>query len=120
MKLFYKRKGFTLLELMIVVIIIGILSSLAIPRFITAANKAREAEARAILGSIRAAQLRYYLEWNVYTTTIGNLDLDLTSNPTTYYTYSAITSGGIGQAAKQSGFTIDSFRIAEDGTIASY
>jgi len=120
-KWFYKKKGFTLLELMIVVIIIGILATLAMPRFITAANRAREAEGRAILGSIRSAQLRYYLEWDAYTNTIGNLDIDLTANPSDYYTYSALDgTGGIGQAAADQGFTLNNFRIAEDGTISPY
>lgn len=119
---FYKKKAFTLLELMIVVIIVGILATLALPRFITAANRAREAEARSILGSIRSAQLRYYLEWDAYTATIGNLDLDLTANPTDYYTYiSADNSAGyIGDAAADQGFTLTNFRIAEDGTITTY
>ena len=74
-----KKSGFTLLELMIVIIIVGILASLAMPRFITATRKAKEAEARAVLGAIRSAQIRYYLENNeVFTGDINDLDLDLT------------------------------------------
>ncbi len=117
---FYKKKGFTLLELMIVIIIVGILASLAVPRFIAATNKTKEGEAKAILGSIRSAQLRYYLEYDAYTTTIGNLDLTLTANPSTYYTYSAIDSGGnIGQAAKIPA-GLNNFRINVVGTISTY
>ena len=119
--MFKRKKGFTLLELMIVVIIVGILASLAIPRFITATAKAKEAEAKNILGSIRGSQMRYYLENNFnYTTTIGDLDIDLTTSK--YYTYTAIDSGGnIGQAATQTGVTgLKQFRIDVNGNITTY
>ena len=61
-----KRKGFTLLELMIVVIIIGILATVAIPQFTSVVEKARAAEAITILGSIRTGMSLYYLESGVY------------------------------------------------------
>jgi prepilin-type N-terminal cleavage/methylation domain-containing protein len=71
-KMFYRKKGFTLLELMIVIIIIGILATLAIPRFIVARDKARIAEARNMLGAIRGSQIRYRLEYDIFHT---NTDL---------------------------------------------
>ena len=52
--------GFTLTEILIVVVIIGILSSLTIPRFFGQAEKAKTTEAINMLSSIRRAQLQYY------------------------------------------------------------
>ncbi len=50
-----KSKGFTLIELMIVVAIIGILAAIAIPRFANLIDRAREARTQGNLGSIRSA-----------------------------------------------------------------
>ena len=77
---FHKKSGFTLLELMIVVIILGILASLAVPRFITAASKARKGTATAMLSAIRSSVFRYYVENEEdWPAAMGELDLDMTT-----------------------------------------
>ncbi|MBL7197237.1 MAG: prepilin-type N-terminal cleavage/methylation domain-containing protein [Candidatus Omnitrophica bacterium] len=55
--------GFTLLELVVVVIIIGILAALAIPRYMVTTERARSAEGVLILDGIRKSQMRYYQQW---------------------------------------------------------
>ncbi len=57
-----EKKGFTLIELMLVVIIVGTLATLAIPRFSKAAKKAKIAEARSILKQIYQCSMSYYEE----------------------------------------------------------
>ena len=52
-----KRKGFTLMELIIVVIIIAILASIGLPQFFKAAGKAKESRAKNNLGEIRRVEL---------------------------------------------------------------
>ena len=65
--------GFTLVELIVVVVIIGILSSIAIPSFQSASDKAKQKEASTIVASwVKAAQA-YYTENSSYATQTGHL-----------------------------------------------
>ncbi|MGA1868196.1 MAG: type IV pilin protein [bacterium] len=63
---FKNKKGFTLIELMIVVAIIGILAAIAIPNFLNFRNKAKSAEAKSNLGAIRSCQETYNTEFETY------------------------------------------------------
>jgi len=63
------RKGFTLVELMIVVAIIGILAAIAIPNFLNFRLKAKTSEAKSNLGAIRTTEVAYYAEWSTW---VGN------------------------------------------------
>jgi type IV pilus assembly protein PilA len=66
---FRSKKGFTLVELMIVVAIIGILAAIAIPNFLNFRLKAKASEAKSNLGAVRSTEVAYFAENNVY---VGN------------------------------------------------
>ena len=70
------KKGFTLLEILIVIIIIGILATFAIPQYMKASRKAIASEAVTTIGAIRGAIARYYQEYNTVPSTTSNLDID--------------------------------------------
>ena len=62
-----RRRGFTLVELMVTVVIVGILASIAIPNFLRYMSKAKQAEARTNLKTIYIAEGGYFLENDTYT-----------------------------------------------------
>ena len=61
-----KFKGFTLIELMIVVAIIGILAALAIPNFMKFQARSKQSEAKSNLKSVFTAEKSYYAEHDTY------------------------------------------------------
>ncbi|MDE2142940.1 MAG: prepilin-type N-terminal cleavage/methylation domain-containing protein [Elusimicrobia bacterium] len=73
------RAGFTLIELIVTVLMIGILSAIAIPQYFKLVEKGRVSEALSLLDAARASQERYRSKYGSYcTTTItscGGLDL---------------------------------------------
>ncbi len=67
MKSAYKKQdGFTLIELMIVVAIIGILSAIAIPNFARYQSKSRQSEAKIALASIYGGEKAFFAEYSAY------------------------------------------------------
>ena len=71
------RKGFTLIELMIVVVIVGILAAIIIPLLLSRVEKAKYSEGKAIAGQIATAVRAYVAEYGAPTTGTLSLTTDL-------------------------------------------
>ncbi len=91
------KKGFTLLELIIVIIIVGILATIGFTQYQKTVEKGRAAEARSVLGTLRTAQQAYYLENYAYTSTEADLAVDVpygaTCEGTHWFRYTCDNAG---------------------------
>ncbi len=90
-----KRKGgFTLVEIVVVIIIVGILAALGFTQYTKVVEKGRTAEAKSILGALRTAQQAKHLETGAYAT-VPNLPVEAPSScaNTHYFSYACTTTG---------------------------
>jgi prepilin-type N-terminal cleavage/methylation domain-containing protein len=85
-----QKSGFTLIELMVVIVIIGVLATLAIPRFTEASARAKVAEAPRVLASYESAFLAAAAETPVDQITRGHL---IFTRPTSqWFTYAVVAA----------------------------
>ena len=97
MRLFRNRKGFTLVELMVVVIIVLVLAGIAVPVYIHYIQEGKKSEAYAVIDAVRAGALVYFQKNNTFVggTTALFLAADDIANAR-YFTYalSNLTAAG--------------------------
>ncbi|MBN1587857.1 MAG: prepilin-type N-terminal cleavage/methylation domain-containing protein [Candidatus Omnitrophica bacterium] len=91
------QRGFTLLELMIVIVIVALIAGFAVPRYTRTVERSRQGEALRILGDIRQSEFRYAAEYGTYANqaelTGGVMDIDDPNNLANRYFSYAIDAG---------------------------
>lgn len=110
MRLKNNKSGFTLLEIIIVIIIVGVLASLALPRFFATVEFSKSAEALQSLAVLRDSVERYYLaSGGTYVgSTMANLDIaNPGTSPGARFTYAISGQSAIGYTIQASRNTID-------------
>ncbi len=113
MSLKRNQSGFTLLEIIIVIIIVGVLASLALPRLFSTVEFSRSAEALSAIATIRSSMERCYLANNGTYSNCGNgawTQLDIVnpaSSPNAHFNYGITANGTIGYTILATRNTVD-------------
>ncbi len=89
-----KRQGFTLVELAVVVVIIGVLAAFAVPRFLSSVERSKAAEAFNYLSAMQAAQERYHARQGTYADEVTKLDIKMSASK--YFTVGTVGIGSTG------------------------
>ena len=86
-----RRAGFSLVELAVVVIIIGVLAAFGVPRMLKSVERSKAAEAFKYLSAVRAAQERYQARQGTYAAQLTDLDMEQTAPK--YFSVGAVAAG---------------------------
>jgi len=88
------RKGFTLVELADVIVIIGVLAAFGVPRFLKSVERSKAAESFSYLSAVRSSQERYLAQYGQYSTDLTQLDIQIPSPA--YFTIGTVSAGSTG------------------------
>ena len=96
------RKGFTLVELAVVIVIIGVLAAFGVPKFLQSVEKSKATEAFNYWSTVQAAQERYIAQNGVYWATANTDTLDIVLPTLQYFTAPTITATpGVGRQLRR-------------------
>ena len=113
------QAGFTLIELIVVIVILGVLAAFALPRFVKLQSDARASVAEQLYGSIQSADSLVYrkaLVTGVAGAPTASVPIGQGITVDTIYGYPDASSNGIGQALQDTGGLLTLYALSPGGT----
>ena len=110
------RKGFTLVELAVVIVIIGVLAAFGVPRFLKSVERSKAAEAFSYLAAVRSAEERSQARNGTYEDTLTNLDISFPAPA--YFTVGSVSAGSSGSL--EDSWTLTLTRVGSSSGYGAY
>jgi prepilin-type N-terminal cleavage/methylation domain-containing protein len=108
-------KGFTLVELAVVIVIIGVLAAFGVPRFLRSVERSKAAEAFAYLSAVQSAQERYLAQNGTYATDVTTLDFQMPAP-----TYFSVGTIGPGTGTQENSWSLTLTRTGASAGYGAY
>src|SRR5262249_53969560 len=112
------RRGFTLVELAVVIVIIGVLAAFGVPKFLNSVERSKAAEAFSYLSAVRSAQERYLAREGTYASDPTSLDISFPAPK--YFTVGAPFAASPSGTSLENSWTLTLTRTGSSAGYGAY
>ncbi|MFH1645585.1 MAG: type II secretion system protein [Candidatus Omnitrophota bacterium] len=89
------KKGFTLIELVMIIVVLGILAAVAIPKYYDLTSEAQSASEEGVVGGVRAGVHTYYAQNRAWPSTLDDAAASSAASKTNAFFDNVLAQGGV-------------------------